>query len=131
MDEDARAAAGAILRRLEQAWNEANGAAFAAPFAAEADFVDIRGEQHRGRATIAGGHQALFDTIYRGSHVQYQLVQARQLTQDVILAHAGARLSVPDGPLAGDNSSVLSLVLMQAGGDWLIEGFHNTLVPKM
>ena len=39
-----------IVRRLESAWNAMDGPAFAAAFAAEADFVNIRGEHFRGKA---------------------------------------------------------------------------------
>ena len=49
-----------IVRQLEAAWNAMDGSAFAAPFAADADFVNIRGEHFRGQASIAAGHAALF-----------------------------------------------------------------------
>ncbi len=47
--------------------NSADGPRFGEPFIGDADFVDIRGERHRGRGAIASGHQAIFDSIYRGS----------------------------------------------------------------
>lgn len=37
---------------MEAAWNAMDGAAFADPFAVDADFVTIRGEPFRGRASI-------------------------------------------------------------------------------
>ena len=55
-----RAALESIVRRLEAAWNALDGSAFAAPFAADADFVTIRGEQFRGQDAIAAGHAAIF-----------------------------------------------------------------------
>ena len=55
-----RAAVERIVERLEAAWNAMDGPAFAAAFAAEADFVNIRGEHHRGQAAIAAGHAAIF-----------------------------------------------------------------------
>ena len=60
---DPTSIAEAITRRLEDAWNAGDGAAFGAPFAADGDFVDIRGELHSGREAIAAGHQQIFDTI--------------------------------------------------------------------
>jgi hypothetical protein len=54
-----RAALEKIVRQLEAAWNAMDGSAFAAPFAAEADFVNIRGDHFRGRAAIAAGHAAI------------------------------------------------------------------------
>jgi uncharacterized protein (TIGR02246 family) len=128
MAEGADRVATELVRRLERAWNVADGEAFGAPFAANADFVDIRGEHHRGREAIAAGHQAIFDSIYEGSTVAYKLAGARELSGDVILAHANAILRAPSGPLAGEHSSVLSLVLVQRRDGWEIAAFHNTLV---
>lgn len=117
-----------LIGRLEQAWNEGDGRAFGEPFTADADFVDIRGEYHRGQEAIAAGHQAIFDSIYKGSTTSYTLIQARELSDDVILAHSTGVLSVPSGPLAGEHSAVQSLVLVRGGAGWKIAGFHNTLV---
>src|SRR3712207_8870233 len=102
MTEGAESVAGELIGRLERAWNEADGRAFGEPFDADADFVDIRGEHHRGREAIAAGHQAIFDPIYKGSSANYELIQARELSGGVILAHASGVLRVPLGPLAGE-----------------------------
>ena len=117
-----------LIGRLEQAWNEADGRAFGEPFTADADFVDIRGEHHRGQESIAAGHQAIFDSIYEGSSTNYKLIRARELSDDVILAHATGVIRAPSGPLAGEHSAVQSLVLVRGGDEWKIAGFHNTLV---
>lgn len=117
-----------LIGRLEQAWNEADGRVFGQPFTADADFVDIRGECHRGQEAIAAGHQAIFDSIYKGSSTNYKLIQARELSDDVILAHSTGVLRAPSGPLAGEHSSVQSLVLVRGAEEWKIAGFHNTLV---
>ena len=66
-----RAALETTVRQLEIAWNAMDGAAFGASFAADADFVNIRGEHFRGRAAIAAGHAAIFKTIYAGSTNHY------------------------------------------------------------
>lgn len=93
-----------IARQLEAAWSAMDGAAFAAPFAAEADFVNIRGEHFRGQAAIAAGHAAIFQTIYAGSTNHFTVEEARLLRR--------ARFS---------------LVLTKEGGGWEIAAFHNTL----
>jgi uncharacterized protein (TIGR02246 family) len=128
MAEGAQGVAAEPLGRLERAWNGTDGRAFGKPFAPDTDFVDIRGEHHRGREAIAAGHQAIFDSIYEGSTVGYELTDARELSGDVILAHATAVLMAPSGPLAGEHSSMLSVVLIRGGGGWEIAAFHNTLV---
>ena len=130
MAEGAERVATELIGRLEQAWNEADGRAFGEPFSADADFVNIRGEHHRGQEAIAAGHQAIFDSIYKDSSVDYELIQARALSGDVILAHAAGVLRAPSGPLAGEHSAVQSLVLVRGGDEWKIAGFHNTVVAS-
>jgi uncharacterized protein (TIGR02246 family) len=125
---DVAAVARTIMQRLEVAWNRADGAAFGEPFGAAADFVAIRGDLHTGRDAIAAGHQQLFDTIYAGSAVRYQVLQARQLDDRVILAHARCTINAPGGPLAGDHASTITVVLVRRDDEYEIAAFHNTLV---
>jgi len=119
-----------ILDRLSEAWNAGDGAAFGEPFAADADFVAIRGDHHHGRDAIGQGHQALFETIYQGSTVEYGLRHAQALANGVILVLARGALTAPGGPLAGEHTSTISLVLVRPGqeADWQISLFHNTVV---
>jgi uncharacterized protein (TIGR02246 family) len=116
-----------IVSGLEKAWNSADGAAFARPFAEDADFVNIRGEHFRTREAIAKGHQAIFDTIYKGSVVSYKVSAVRAIASGVMLAHVKARLQAPTGPLAGEHPALFSIVLVQKQHGWQIAAFHNTL----
>ena len=118
-----------ILERLEQAWNRADGAAFGEPFADDTDFVDIRGVHHRGDgAAIGHGHQAIFDTVYAGSTVRYDLDVAREIAPGVIVAVATSTLDAPSGPLFGTNNSRLTTVMVEQPDRWAVTAFHNTLV---
>lgn len=128
MSDDARAVAEEVVGRLERAWNAGDGAAFGAPFTDDADFVAIRGDHHRSREAIARGHQAIFDTIYRGSTIRHQVTRARTLADDVILAHSTQTLDAPGGPLVGTHESTSTLVLVRGADGWRIAAFHNTLV---
>ena len=118
-----------ILQQLERAWNDADGAAFGAPFADESDFVDIRGGHHRGKAEIAHGHQAIFDSIYAGSTVRFRLDVARPVAGG-ILAVATSTLDAPSGPLQGINNARFTMVIAEQGDDWRVASFHNTLVAE-
>ncbi|HWK89528.1 MAG TPA: SgcJ/EcaC family oxidoreductase [Longimicrobium sp.] len=120
--------AGEIAQQLESAWNAADGAAFGAPFTDDADFVAIRGDHHRTREAIAHGHQAIFDSIYKGSVLRHEVAQARALTHDVLLVHLLSTLTSPGGPLAGTHQSFASMVLVQTPAGWRIAAFHNTLI---
>lgn len=127
VDTDPRTTSDTLIKRLQDAWNAGDGAAFAAPFAPDADFVTIRGELHSGEA-IAAGHQQIFDTIYAGSTVRYTVLDARELADGVILAHVRGNLGVPGGPLAGESEAIASILVVRAGNDDQIAAFHNTLV---
>jgi uncharacterized protein (TIGR02246 family) len=118
-----------ILQQLERAWNDADGAAFGAPFADESDFVDIRGGHHRGKAEIAHGHQAIFDSIYAGSTVRLRLNVARPVAGG-ILAVATSTLDAPGGPLQGIHDARFTMVIAEQGDDWRVASFHNTLVAE-
>lgn len=117
------------VKRLEDAWNAGDGTAFGAPFARDADFVDIRGVWHSGEE-IAVGHQQIFDTIYAGSTVRYEVLQARPLDEGIVLGHVRGRLSAPIGPLAGEHEALASVVIIRDGDDHRIAAFHNTLVTS-
>jgi uncharacterized protein (TIGR02246 family) len=118
-----------LFQQLEQAWNDADGAAFGRPFADESDFVDIRGDHHAGDgAAIGHGHQAIFDTIYAGSTVAFRIERAREVGPDCIVAIVGATLDAPSGPLQGISHSHITAVIANQGNRWAITAFQNTLV---
>jgi uncharacterized protein (TIGR02246 family) len=125
---DVRAIAQAIMQRLELAWNRADGAAFGEPFSTQADFVAIRGDLHTGREAITAGHQQIFDTIYAGSTVRYEVLQARALDDQVIVAHVRGTIDAPNGPLAGEHACTITVVLLKHDDEYGITAFHNTLI---
>ena len=118
-----------LVASLETAWNAASGDGFAAPFADDADFVNIRAEHFRGRQAIAAGHAGILSTVYAGSTNRYTVEAARLLDDNVALVHVQAVLDVPAGPLAGRNRALFSMVLLRAARGWQIASFHNTMQP--
>ena len=117
-----------LIAELENAWNAGDGSAFAQPFAQDADFVNIRGEHFRTRDAIAKGHQGIFNSIYKGSVVRYQVTGVRAIATGILLAHVKTTLKVPTGPLAGEHRSLFTVVLAQGEDAWRIAAFHNTLI---
>jgi len=128
MNSDGERIVSDLVSELEEAWNAADGERFARPFAEDADFVNIRGEHLRTREVIAKGHQAIFNTIYKGSVVRYQVAGVRAIAPVVLLAHVKSTLKAPTGPLAGEHSSLFTVVLVQEQNSWSIAAFHNTLI---
>jgi uncharacterized protein (TIGR02246 family) len=125
---DDRAAVATFVQELEASWNAADGARFGVPFTDDADFVTIRAEHLRGREAIARGHQGIFDSIYKGSTVGYEVVGVRPIAPGVLVAHVKTELNAPSGPLAGRHNSLFTIVLVQQESDWRIAAFHNTLI---
>lgn len=129
MSTDPTVVAVAFYAAIEKAWNDADGAAFGAAFGAETDFIDIRGVHHRGGPLEIGeSHQGIFDSIYKGSVIRYEVDDARQIADHVVLAHCRATLDSPGGPLAGVHHAVSTVVLVPEAGEWRAVAFHNTLV---
>jgi uncharacterized protein (TIGR02246 family) len=77
---------------------------------------------------IAKGHQAIFNTIYKGSVVRFEVTGVRAISQTVLVAHVKSTLRAPTGPLAGEHNSLFTMVLVQDQDEWRVAAFHNTLV---
>ena len=119
-----------ILGRLALAWNAADGAAWGAEFTEDAHFVNVFGVQLRGRSEIEQRHQYLFDALFKGSTCEVAVVDARSLGPNIILAHSTAVTKVPAGPMAGEQSSRQSIVIMRDASAWRIVAVHNTLITQ-
>jgi uncharacterized protein (TIGR02246 family) len=121
--------ASTLFGRMQHAWNDADGAAFGEVFADDTDFVHILGVHLRGDGDFVGRcHQEIFDTIYAGSAVRYQVDMARQVAPGCVVAVVTSTLNAPAGPLPGVNQSRITAVITQDGDRWTVTAFHNTLV---
>jgi uncharacterized protein (TIGR02246 family) len=108
---DPQSVARSFYATIESAWNAADGHRFGAPFSADTSFVDIRGVRHQGGPReIGASHQGIFDSIYKGSKIRYEVEAARALGDTVVLANARATLDAPTGPLAGIHQAVSTVV---------------------
>lgn len=121
-----------FYRAIGAAWNAGDGAAYGAPFAQDSEFVDVRGVKHHGGPEVIGSsHQGIFDTIYKGSSIVYELIRARLVGDGVVVANGRATLDAPAGPLAGRHHAISTVVLVRdaaASAGWSAVAFHNTLV---
>jgi len=127
---DPTTVASGLFDHMAAAWNRGDGADFGAVYEDDATFVDIRGVQHRGVAAIAGGHQAIFDTIYAGSTVRYDVEDARLVAPGCIVANVAAVLQVPAGPFAGVRNARITGTIARQDDGWAVAAFHNTLVEE-
>ena len=114
--------------RLVNAWNGADGSAFAESFADDADFVNVYGMYGHGRESICQAHEYIFRTVYAGSTMTFKLERVRLLREDVAIGHIRAHLEVPQGPMAGAHDALPSMVLTREPSGWSVAAFHNTFV---
>ena len=134
-----------IVARTEAAWNKGDAAAFCAAMAEDVDFINVLGEHHQGRDTVARGHQFIFASIYKDSRVRYTVERVRFLRADVALAiiHATLISRLPPNAIASaerqarideemhESQARPTMVLAKNDGRWQIVAFHNTTIaPK-
>lgn len=123
---DALDEAGRVAARLQRAWNAADGAAWGAEFTGDADFIGFKGRRATTRSVIAEGHQRLFDAECAGRSMRFEVVQARQVAEDVILAHMLQVLSRGTGHADDVQSAIGTVVLVRVDDVYRIAAYHNT-----
>lgn len=124
---DALEEAERVAAALESAWNDADGAAWGAKFTVDADFIGFKGRRATTRAVIAEGHQGLFDAECADRTMRFEVVQARKIARDVILAHMLQHLSRGIGHEEDMESAIGTVLLVRAEGSYRIAAYHNTL----
>jgi uncharacterized protein (TIGR02246 family) len=115
-----------IVQQVQDAWNAHDGKAFAAPFAADADYVVVNGMYIKGREAIEQGHTQIFSTIYKDSKNAATVKGVRFLRPDVAVAHVEWNLEFRAGGEVRRAQALNTMVLTKEGGKWSIAAFHNT-----
>lgn len=124
----------ALVAHYAAAWNRGDGTDYGSVFADDADFTSIRLDRAHGRAAIAAGHQAIFDTIYRGTRLEAEVAKLRFLRPDIAVVEIDQRLFLPDGSAArglggnaGNTTHILGVAERRPEG-WRFVAFQN-MVP--
>jgi len=117
-----------VVEQLETAWNNSDGVAFAAPFAEDADFVHILGGHFTGRESIERGHRTIFDTIYKGSKVKFEVEKIRPVGANVAIVFIFSTLKISKPGLPPVANARPTMVLQRQDDAWKIVTFQNTLV---
>jgi uncharacterized protein (TIGR02246 family) len=132
-DGAAKADAAAIRALVDQAvraWGKGDGAAYAAVFDDDADYVTFGGMHLKGRGAIAKQHQQLFDTALKGTRLQLRITNLRFLTPNVALTHAvGGILDEPgQTEVAPTRNSLQILVWRKRDGAWRCAALQVTRI---
>ncbi len=125
-DTAAVAAVGAVVDGLRDPWNRGDGAGYAAAFTDDASYVTVDGTTYRGREEIARGHQAIFDTFFRGSTLHGQVLDVRFLAPEVAVAIRTGSAQTADQPKPSEPESIQTLVVVKQDQGWKIAAFQNT-----
>lgn len=131
---DSRAADEAALADLERrqvaAWGH-DGAAFAATFSEDADFVDVTGGHLRGRRAIAESLQAGFDTFMAGTRLsepQQRTVRFPVPDVAVVITRGNCVLPAGAGSCRPEDLSIQTRVAVRCDGRWLFTAFQNNRI---
>lgn len=117
-----------IVQQMQDGWNAGDGKAFAAPFAADADYVIVNGMKIKGRDEIEQSHQRIFNTVYKGSHNEGTVKSLRFLRSDLALMHVEWHLRYYAEGQPLDRKALGTLVVAKAKGQWSIAAFQNTYI---
>jgi uncharacterized protein (TIGR02246 family) len=118
----------AVMDRFMDAWNRHDVHAFAAVFAEDADFTNVRGQGASGRTKIEEVHARPFVTMFKDSHQKYTDVKIRYLRPD--LAAVDVHWEMTGATDAQGNpgpvrQGLLNFVMMKNAGQWQIVVMHN------
>lgn len=115
-----------LVQQVQDAWNAHDGAAFSAPFAADADYIVVNGMKIKGRDEIEKGHTRIFTSIYKDSQNTATVKGIRFLRADVALVHVEWNLEFTAGGEKRNARAINSWVVTKDKGKWSIASFQNT-----
>lgn len=115
------------------AWDSREGAAIAALFTEDADFVNVTGLWWHGREAIAKPHDYALKSFFSDTSLRAGRTEVRPLGPDVAVVRCRLTLSgqtAPDGSTAGPRQTILTAVLQRQPEGWLAVSAQNTdVVP--
>ena len=123
----ARAVVCDIADQFQHSWNTADGPAYAEPFAEDADCVTSEGRLLAGRDEISAGVADILATIHLGSTIELRVDEVRCISPTTIVARIEQTLDAPAGPLAGMNTTVATVVVVETTQGWEVVNLHDTL----
>jgi uncharacterized protein (TIGR02246 family) len=116
----------ALLADVQAAWAASDAERFAQAFSEDAIFVPFNGARLLGRAAIAKFHAPPFATELKGTHLLFDLIDIRPLSETFYLV---ATLGGPARPGQENPAQGMQSYIFQDFGDrWAITFFQNTPV---
>lgn len=128
-----RKAIKALIDGLAEAWNRHDGAAYAAAFTEDADYIAFDGTHVRGRRAIARLHRYLFENALRASRRIFEgSPRLRFFNPDTAVAIIEGAVMMPwQRRSIRRRRSIQTYVLVRREGEWRITAFHTSRVRPM
>jgi uncharacterized protein (TIGR02246 family) len=120
-----------ILNRLDGAWTAGDAVKFAAEFTEDSNVINVAGTHIRGRTALEKQIQSIVSTVFKNSVHRSRTVElARHLSESIILVVSSGIIDVPAGPLAPVANSRQTFIVVNKGGVWQIQHWHNTPIQR-
>jgi uncharacterized protein (TIGR02246 family) len=131
-----------LVAAFEKACNKHDAKAFAAVFAPDADFTNVRGMTGHGRKAIEDFHRPLFEgdtskgnpsfknAIVKIDEVKVRFVRPDVASVDILWTQTGS--VAPDGKDRGTRKGIVAWMVTREKGEWQVAVMHNvelTLAP--
>jgi uncharacterized protein (TIGR02246 family) len=123
----------ALVAQQAAAWNSGNADLFAASFAENGSFTNIRGVVQYGRDAFRLRHQEIFASFFRNSQIAMTVTKTIVVREDVVIADITTVIDHLDGRgppgvrLLADGTihTRLQEVFVRRQNKWYIISYHN------
>ncbi|MEO7983917.1 MAG: SgcJ/EcaC family oxidoreductase [Bacteroidota bacterium] len=119
-----------LVKYLEDGWAKKDGNLFAKPFEENADYVVVNGMYIKGKAAIAGGHQAIFDSFYKETFIKTTVQSIRYIRPDIAIVHVDGVMTGTSYGQKVDTKAKIGLTVEKTATGWQIAAFQNTPVTE-
>jgi uncharacterized protein (TIGR02246 family) len=127
----------AVFQEQEAAWNRGDGVGFAAAFADDSDFINVRGDLFHGKTMIAARHTSILSGPFKGSHDTITIRNLRTISPELVIVETDHSLtefhSLPPGigpTFPGTLKTHMTYVVSRKEGGWSIVFAQNTAVAS-
>jgi uncharacterized protein (TIGR02246 family) len=114
-----------LYQSLLASWARGDAQGYAAHFTQDADYIIATGAIEKGTQEIAAGHQAIFDTWAKNTHLTGTIQSIRFLTPEMALIVATGSIVSAEG-VEDEEKTIYSLIAQKQAGRWQFVAYQNT-----
>lgn len=125
----------AVVARYAETWNANDMTAWGDLFTEDTDYVNRGGGWWRTNEENVRGHELIHEQLARQNqemNLQLTVEDIAFLSSSIALVHVTSKWPGLDLPGGGDGEpqAMMTMVMVEENGTWLIRAFHNTLVTS-